>query len=123
WNQSWTVLLGPNLRGSCSHWQPLRIRKMIPLSAARQSACRRPVDFLGQNSERIGRIFAHRASGTSQMVPSGLGFGLPRRVRLVLVMPGPPFSVAPPQDVTQAGPGPFRRFSDSFLSSGFGYLE
>jgi hypothetical protein len=89
------VLLGPNLRGSCSHWQPVRIRKMIPLSAARQSACRRPVGFLGQNSRRIGRIFSHKASGTSQMVPSGLGLDFRRVLRLVLVMPGPPFQLRP----------------------------
>jgi hypothetical protein len=38
WNQSWTVLLGPYRSGSRSHWQPLRIRKMIPLSTFRQSA-------------------------------------------------------------------------------------
>jgi hypothetical protein len=79
------------LRGSCSHWQPLRIRKMIPLSAARQSACRRPVGLLGQNSRRMGRILSHRASGTSQMVPNGLGFDFRRVLRRVLVMPGPSF--------------------------------
>jgi hypothetical protein len=91
WNQSWTVLLGPNLRGSWSHWQPVRIRKMIPLKAARQWAVRRPVGFLGQNSRRRGRIFSHKASGTSQMVPNGLGFGFRRGLRLVLVIPGPSF--------------------------------
>jgi hypothetical protein len=85
------------LRGSCSHWQPLRMRKMIPLSAARQSACRRPVGFLGQNSARIGRIFSHRASGTSQMVPNGLGFDFRRVLRLDLVMPGPSFRLRPPR--------------------------
>jgi len=79
------------LRGSCSHWQPVRMRKMIPLSAARQSACRRPVGLRGQNSRRMGRIFSHRASGTSQMVPNGLGIDFRRGLRLVLVMPGPSF--------------------------------
>ena len=79
------------MRGSCSHWQPVRIRKMIPLSAARQSACRRPVGLRGQNSRRMGRIFSHRASGTSQMVPNGLGIDFRRGLRLVLVMPGPSF--------------------------------
>jgi hypothetical protein len=79
------------LRGSCSHWQPVRIRKMIPLRAARQSAVRRPVGFLGQNSKRMGRIRSHKASGTSQMVPNGLGFGFRRSFGLVLVMPGPSF--------------------------------
>jgi hypothetical protein len=95
WNQSWTVLLGPNLRGSCSHWQPVRIRKMIPLSAARQSAVRRPVGFLGQNSRRMGRISSQRASGTSQMVPNGLGFDFRRDLRFVVAMPGPSFRYAP----------------------------
>ena len=83
------------MRGSCSHWQPVRIRKMMPLSAARQSACRRPVGLRGQNSRRMGRIFSHRASGTSQMVPNGLGIDFRRGLRLVLVMPGPSFPLRP----------------------------
>jgi len=72
WNQSWTVLLGPNWRGSCSHWQPERIRKMMPLSALRQSAWCRPVVLVGQNSSRMGRRRCHNGSGTFQIVPSGL---------------------------------------------------
>jgi hypothetical protein len=88
------------LRGSCSHWQPVRIRKMMPLRTARQSATRRPVGFLGQNFKRMGRIFAHKGSGISQMVPNGFGLGLVRRRRLVSVMAGSSLSV------TQAGPGP-----------------
>jgi hypothetical protein len=79
------------LRGSCSHWQPVRIRKMIPLRAARQLAVFRPVGFLGQNSRRMGRIFSHKASGISQIVPNGRGFGLRRGLRLVLVIPEPSF--------------------------------
>jgi hypothetical protein len=79
------------LRGSCSHWQPVRIRKMIPLRAARQSAVRRPVGFLGQDWRRMGRIFSHKASGTSQMVPKGLDLIFRRGLRLVLVIPGPSF--------------------------------
>jgi hypothetical protein len=71
WNQSWTVLLGPYRSGSRSHWQPLRIRKMIALSIFRQLATRRPVGFLGQNSLRIGSIRRQSSSGISQMVPSG----------------------------------------------------
>jgi hypothetical protein len=85
------------LRGSCSHWQPVRRRKMIPLSAARQSACRRPVRFLGRNSQKMGRIFSHRASGTSQMAPNGLGFGFRRVLRLVWIMPGPSFRLRLPK--------------------------
>ena len=79
WNQSWTVLLGPNRSGSWSHWQPLRIRKMIALSIFRQLATFRPVGFLGQNSVRIGSIRRHNSSGISQIVPSGLreAFGGP----------------------------------------------
>ena len=77
------------MRGSCSHWQPVRIRKMIPLRVARQLAVRRPVGFLGQNFKRIGRIRCHRASGISQMVPNGLERGFRRGLRFVLVMLGP----------------------------------
>jgi hypothetical protein len=69
------------LRGSCSHWQPVRIRKMIPLRTARQFAVRRPVGFLGQKSRRMGSIFCHIASGISQIVGRGLSFGF-RRVFL-----------------------------------------
>jgi hypothetical protein len=88
WNQSWTVLLGPNLRGSCSHWQPDRMRKMMPLRAARQLATRRPVAFLGQNSLRIGSTLFHNSSGTSQIVPSGLVRGLRRAMaRSPVTMP------------------------------------
>jgi len=79
------------LRGSCSHWQPVRIRKRIPLRAARQLAVRRPVGFLGPNWRRRGRIFAPKSSGISQMVPNGRGFGFRRGLRLVLVIPGPSF--------------------------------
>jgi len=82
------------LRGSCSHWQPVRIRKMIPLRAARQLAVRRPVGFLGQNAKRMGRIRSHMASGISQIGAKGLVFGFRRGLRLVLVMPGPPFGYA-----------------------------
>jgi hypothetical protein len=85
WNQSWTVLLGPNLAGSCSHWQPLRMRKMIPLSTFRQLATLRPVGFLGQNSRRMGSIRSQSASGISQMVGSGFDFRLAFGLRLVVV--------------------------------------
>jgi hypothetical protein len=78
WNQSWTVLLGPYRSGSWSHWQPLRIRKMIALSIFLQLATRRPVSFLGQNSLRIGSILRHNSSGISQIVPDGLFRGLRR---------------------------------------------
>jgi hypothetical protein len=79
------------LRGSCSHWQPVRIRKMIPLRAARQSAVRRPVGFLGQKSRRIGRTFTQRSSGISRMVPNGRGLDFRRGLCLVLVIPEPSF--------------------------------
>jgi hypothetical protein len=62
------------LAGSWSHWQPLRIRKRIPLSVLRQLATRRPVGFLGQNSRRMGSIRSQSESGTSQMVGRGLVF-------------------------------------------------
>jgi hypothetical protein len=69
WNQSWTVLLGPNRSGSWSHWQPLRIRKMIALRTRLQWAGGRPVGLRGQNALRIGSIRSHNSSGTSQIVP------------------------------------------------------
>ena len=78
WNQSWTVLLGPNRSGSCPHWQPLRIRKMIALSIFRQLATFRPVGFLGQNSEKMGSIRRHNSSETSQIVSSGWRRGFRR---------------------------------------------
>jgi hypothetical protein len=78
WNQSWTVLLGPYRSGIFSHWQPLRIRKMIPLSIFLQLATWRPVAFLGQYSLRMGSIRRQSSSGISQIVPSGLGPGLRR---------------------------------------------
>ena len=71
------MLLGP-YSGSWPHWQPLRMRKMIPLSVRRQWAGGRPVAFRGQNSLRIGSIRCHSASGTSQIVPSGLRRALQR---------------------------------------------
>jgi hypothetical protein len=80
WNQSWTVLLGPNRSGIWPHWQPLRIRKMIPLSIFLQLATRRPVGFLGQNSLRMGSIRRQSSSGISQIVPSGLRRGFRRLI-------------------------------------------
>jgi hypothetical protein len=56
---------------------------MIALSIFRQSAWRRPVAFLGQNSLRIGSILVHNSSGISQIVPSGLN----RRLRRAIVAP------------------------------------
>src|SRR4051794_3775074 len=72
WNQSWTVLLGPYRSGSWSHWQPLRIRKMMPLSIFLQLATLRPVGFLGQNSLRMGSIRHQSSSGITQIVDNGL---------------------------------------------------
>ncbi len=69
------------MAGSWSHWQPVRIRKRMPLSIFRQLATWRPVGFRGQNSERIGSIRSQSASGISQMVGRGLVFFF----RLVLV--------------------------------------
>jgi len=81
WNQSWTVLLGPNRSGNWSHWQPVRNRKMIALIIFLQLAVRRPVGLLGQKSLRIGSIRCHNASGISQIVPSGLRVVLRRFMR------------------------------------------
>jgi hypothetical protein len=72
WNQSWTVLLGPYRSGIFSHWQPLRIRKMIPLSIFLQLATLRPVALPGQNSLRMGSMRRQSSSGISQIVGNGL---------------------------------------------------
>jgi hypothetical protein len=72
WNQSWAVLLGPYRSGNWSHWQPLRIRKVIALSILLQSATLRPVAFPGQNSLRMGSIRRQSSSGISRIVPRGL---------------------------------------------------
>ena len=82
------MLLGPYRSGSWSHWQPLRIRKMIAFSIFRQLATFRPVGFLGQNSKRIGSIRRHNSSEISQIVPSGLRRGFRRTmVSLLLLCP------------------------------------
>jgi len=77
-NQSWTVLLGPYRSGRFAHWQPLRSRKLIPLSLFLQLATVRPVTVLGQNSLRMGSIRRQSASGISQIVGNGLGWALVR---------------------------------------------
>jgi hypothetical protein len=64
------------LRGNWSHWQPDRIRKMMPLRINLQLAWRRPVSFRGQNFSRIGLIRSHKSSGISQIVGSGLDLGV-----------------------------------------------
>jgi hypothetical protein len=98
------------LAGRCSHWQPLRMRKMIPLSVVRQWAGGRPVALRGQNSLRIGSIRRHKASGTSQIVPSGL-----RRAFLRPMAAAPMAAVVATQTVaTPFKQGAFRRLSDSF---------
>ncbi len=71
WNQSWTVLSGPHRPSSWSHWQPLRIRKMIALSVFRRLASLRPVSFLGRKAKRFGSIPSHNSSEIFQIVPSG----------------------------------------------------
>jgi hypothetical protein len=75
------------LAGSWSHWQPVRIRKMMPLSIFRQLATRRPVGFRGQKSRRMGSIRSQSGSGTSQMVGSGLVLSF--RLVLVVAIGGP----------------------------------
>src|SRR5206468_7805716 len=88
WNQSCTVLLGPKRFGNFSHWQLVRMRKMMPLSARRQFASLRPVAFFGQNSSRIGRIRSHSSSEISQIVPSGLATRRFLRFLAILDLPG-----------------------------------
>jgi hypothetical protein len=74
------------LAGNWSHWQPLRMRKRMPLSIFLQLATRRPVGFLGQNSRRMGSIRSQSGSGTSQRVGRGLVFGFRLVLRLGLVV-------------------------------------
>lgn len=62
--------------GNWSHWQPERMRKMMPLRHNLQLAWRRPVGLRGQNSSRIGLIRSHRSSEISQIVGSGLDFAV-----------------------------------------------
>jgi hypothetical protein len=98
------------LAGNWSHWQPVRIRKMIPLSVLRKWAGGRPVPLRGQNSLRIGSIRRHSSSGTSQIVASGL-----RRVFLRPMVADPVArAVAVPIATTSFTQQAFRRLSDSF---------
>ena len=110
WNHWCTVLLGPNFAGSSLHWQPVRIRKMTPLNVRRQWAGGRPVGLRGQNSLRIGSIRCHKASGTSQIVPSGLRCGLRRFTAVTPLVSG----VAARSATTPYTQRAFRRFSDSY---------
>ena len=71
WNVRWIVLLLPNSLGKWFHWQPLRIRKIIPLSICRWSARLRPVALGGCITKSTARISSHRSFGTSQMVSRG----------------------------------------------------
>jgi hypothetical protein len=110
WNQSWTVLLGPYRSGSLSHWQPLRIRKRMPLSIFLHRATRRPVGFVGQNSLRIGSTLDHNSSGISQIVPNGSR----RTLRRPMIAAPQAKSEATHLDTTSFMQGAFRQFSDSF---------
>jgi hypothetical protein len=104
------VLLGPNRSGSWSHWQPLRIRKMIALNIFRQLATFRPVGFLGQNSEKMGSIRRHNSSETSQIVPSGWRRGFRRAMTQTPVAVTRNGVLATSSFVQKV----FQRFSDSF---------
>ncbi len=113
WNHWWTVLLGPNRSGSWLHWQPLRIRKRIPLSIFLQLATRRPVGLLGQNSSRRGSIRTQSSSGISQIVPKGWRRGLRAVLRAMAIAP----ETIPRDeelDITSFKQRAFRPFSDSF---------
>jgi len=93
WNQRCTELSSPNSFGNLFHWQPDRMRKMIPSIARRQFVLGRPVAFGGASSSKIGSMIAHISSVTSQITPSSAGFGfLPR-----LAIPAPP-QVVPDKD-------------------------
>ena len=71
WKVRWMVLSSPNFWGKWFHWQPLRIRKIMPSSIFRWSTRLRPLDLGGSNSSITGSIRSQRPSGTSQIVGNG----------------------------------------------------
>ena len=68
WKVRWMVLSSPNSLGKWFHWQPLRIRKIMPSSIFRWSARLRPRALGGSNCNITGSIRSQRSSGTSQIV-------------------------------------------------------
>ena len=71
WKVRWMVLSSPNSLGKWFHWQPLRIRKIMPSSIFRWSARLRPRALGGSNCNITGSIRSQRSSGTSQIVGNG----------------------------------------------------
>ena len=59
----WMVLSSPNSLGKWFHWQPLRIRKIMPSSIFRWSARLRPLALGGSNCNITGSIRSQRSSG------------------------------------------------------------
>jgi hypothetical protein len=84
WQVRWMVLSSPNSWGNWFHWQPLRIRWMMPLSICLGSVPLRPVCLGGSSSRMIGSISSYKSSGTSQMVSNSLTFS---------ITPTPPWNV------------------------------
>lgn len=75
WNQRCAVLSSPKSLGSWFHWQPARMRKIIPSSVLRQSAVGRPpAGFFGYLFLRIVSIRFHADSGIFHIVPIGTCF-------------------------------------------------
>ena len=53
--RTWTVDLGPNSRGSCDHWAPVRASQISPSKMARSSRRGRPGFLRGLSTRRTGR--------------------------------------------------------------------
>ena len=52
--RSWTVDFGPNARGSCAHWLPVRASQIRPSKIARSSRRGRPGFLRGLSTRRTG---------------------------------------------------------------------
>jgi hypothetical protein len=64
------VDFGPNARGSCDHWLPVRASQISPSKMARSSRRGRPGFLRGLSLRSTGSSSAHTASSTRQMVGS-----------------------------------------------------
>ncbi len=71
WKVRWMVLSSPNSLGKWFHWQPLRIRKIMPSSIFPWSARLRPRALGRSNCNITGSIRSQRSSGTSRIVGNG----------------------------------------------------
>ena len=72
----WTDESSPNSCGNWFHWHPVRPRWISPFRAARSSDRGRPVFFGGSYFSISTATRSHTASGTRQIVGSGLSSAL-----------------------------------------------